>query len=509
MNNKEELMALRRLAELEDKAAATHTIEDLSNPPQESIVARSLKNLPADIKNIGAGTIQAVSHPIDTARALGDIARGGMQTALPDSITELAIKHGISPESRPAFQAFVAPLKQDFGSIEGFGEAIATHPATTLLNVQGGLSVLRNLAKAGAGSAVKTALENSVTKADIINANNELRKAAQNAGMAKGFVNSPSEANPTVLNGLLESIGGKFATKQDIQLRNAAATTGATREGLGLTPTTKLTPETFKTVIQSNYQPYRDVAALPNPPSLANGYRISQHFPPAAKDLEDLKSAQATARELWQANQRNPHPDTLAAFRDEQNKVNEIQSRFEKRALEANNPELLDKLQQARVNIAKAYTAKKATNKVTGMVDARDLGKLVEGEKPLTGPMRIAAEFEQAFPNAIRDPEHVPPPGVNQLVHAVLPAITGTAGLTLGGIPGMIAGATLGEIGPRMARNIILSPGYQRRFATIPIATPSKTLNAVNSIVNSQMSKAAKMAQIANILNQTERSKNE
>jgi len=102
--------------------------------PKESIGSQALKALPADLKNIGEGTIQAVSHPIDTIKGLGSLVRGGLQnTVIPDSANEWMINHGVT-DSRQVASDFAKPFKEDFGSVEGLKNAVATHPASTFLN---------------------------------------------------------------------------------------------------------------------------------------------------------------------------------------------------------------------------------------------------------------------------------------------------------------------------------------------------------------------------------------
>jgi len=343
----------------------------------------------------------------------------------------------------------------------------------------------------------------SAEKAKILNADNAGRAAAQKAGMDVGFVNSPSEANPTILNNLLESVAGKASVRQAAQIQNANKSTLMTRRALGLSDDTQLDDAAFKSVLEKNYQPYRDIAELPTPPSLAQGYSGSKPVFNAKDDLELLKIAQANARELYRANSVNPHPETKALLDEELLKASNIEARFNDRATKAGRPEIVNELMKARENIAKTYTAKDATNKVTGSVDARDFGKRIDKGKPLTGEMRIAGEFEQAFPNSIRDPEHVPAPNVNQLIHAIMPIVGGTAGgVVSGGNPlGVAAGVVASEAVPRMAKALLLSGPYQRTFAKIPIAEKSKVLSIVEQIINNDLRKTATPA-ISNALSQ-------
>ena len=107
----------------------------------------ALKSLPGDIKNIGEGTIQAVSNPIETAKGLESLVRGGLQnTVIPDSVNEWMIQHGVT-DSRQDASDFAQPFKEDFGSVEGLKNAIATHPATTFINASTLLSGLSGAVK--------------------------------------------------------------------------------------------------------------------------------------------------------------------------------------------------------------------------------------------------------------------------------------------------------------------------------------------------------------------------
>jgi len=116
------------------KAYSEAPLTQAADTPKESIGRQALKNLPADLKNIGEGTIQAVSHPIDTIKGLGSLVRGGLQnTVIPDSANEWMINHGVT-DSRQVASDFAKPFKEDFGSVESLKNAVATHPATTFLN---------------------------------------------------------------------------------------------------------------------------------------------------------------------------------------------------------------------------------------------------------------------------------------------------------------------------------------------------------------------------------------
>jgi hypothetical protein len=69
------------------------------------------------------------------------------------------------------------------------------------------------------------------------------------------------------------------------------------------------------------------------------------------------------------------------------------------------NPQALQAFRDARQLIAKTYSVEKALNTTTGTVDARKLGAQVAKGKPLSGDLRKAGEFANAFPKAAQATE--------------------------------------------------------------------------------------------------------
>ena len=469
-------------------------------PPERSGVSRFLSGVGGAILNNAA----AVSDLLPDNKATEWLQEAGKEGI--ENAPGIAGKAGqVAGDIAPYFATGGGGLTLQ--SLKAAMLAAATTPGSADDRIKSGAemalgNVLLGKAMQGAGRVAGNKLAASERNAAIKNANTLMKRDAQTAGRLEGFVNSPSESNPSITNQILESIAGKAATRQEAQIRNAGKTTALTRRALGLPDDAILNSEKFKEVIKANYKPYEDVAKLRTPPSLISGSGITTT---ARQDLDALKVAQANARQLYRANQANPHPDTLALFNAEKAKIAALEKRFDIRANQAGKPELIEELKQARVNIAKAYTAKDATNKSTGMVDARDFGKRIDKEKPLTGEMRIAGDFEQSFPNAIRDPEHVPAPSVNQMLHMIAPVLGGAGGFAAGGAPGAIAGAVGAELAPRAARSLILSEPYQNLFAKIPVAERSSVLKIMDALMNSGTSQRLRPA----LINQLSRQLND
>jgi len=171
MNRDEMIADAKRAGELGDHDLELHILKqvDAMQPSQSwgDVGSSALKNLPKDLSSIGAGTIEAVKHPINTANALLDVAEGGVQSI--PGVGDFLLKHGLSEQdNRAKAAAFAQPFKQDFGSMEGFKRAVAERPANTALNVLTGVTGLSGLAKAGAKAAAPVARGAGATVGQII-----------------------------------------------------------------------------------------------------------------------------------------------------------------------------------------------------------------------------------------------------------------------------------------------------------------------------------------------------
>lgn len=127
------------------------------------------KNFIPDAFNVAKQTVGAVVHPIETAKGLGSLAVGGLVKALPESMVseEAKQKYG------PVWDSLTDSLKADFGSQEGFLNAIATKPAQTLSTIFGVTGALKTLGtkarfipKAVKTSSIAEALPGQVANID-------------------------------------------------------------------------------------------------------------------------------------------------------------------------------------------------------------------------------------------------------------------------------------------------------------------------------------------------------
>ena len=164
------------------------------------VATKAQSNLFKDSATVLNDVATGVLHPIDTAQGVLDMANGGLQKVLPESLVN--VMHKLAPDTAnnpQKFDALVNHYKTRYGSEEGFKQAIAQHPAETLMDISafltGGGSLagkVPSLAKVG----------NAVAKAG--DAVNPMRLAGRSAGL---FNDTVSATVPAVL-GATTGVGG-------------------------------------------------------------------------------------------------------------------------------------------------------------------------------------------------------------------------------------------------------------------------------------------------------------
>lgn len=259
------------------------------------------------------------------------------------------------------------------------------------------------------------------------------RNAQYDAGTIKaqevGYVVPPSQANPSILNQLAEGAAGKIKTAQAASLKNQPVTNGLVRQAFGLSDDTPLSVDTLNAVREkagTAYETVRgagrvtaDTAYRDALDSLREPYlRAAKDFPRAAQTevLEAIDSMRVPAFDAASA------VDQIKILRKEADKryasgdknlggtykglANALEEQLG-RHLETSgaSPDALAAFQQARQTIAQTYTVQKHL-KPDGNVDAVGLGRELK-RKPLSGPIRTAAEFGEQFPKAAQKPERV------------------------------------------------------------------------------------------------------
>lgn len=447
-------------------------------------------NAPANLVNLGiagVGTALAAAGRPDLAPETietPDFARRGLEkTGL--------IRHDVTPQSAiervvdAAGQGVGGGLITPAGSLSGMGRnaalgAISGGSGQTAREAAGGgvagdiagavTSIAAPMAVSGAASYAR----DQISRLQAQKAANSAADAITRKGLERGYTIPASEVNPTAANKILESVGGKAATRQQAEINNQEVTNALVKEQLGIPANTPITEETLKNLRAKYSAPYREIASLPpvrdvqkvpvghNPLTNQPITKTVVTVTDPAKVLEELKTARANANDWFKAYTRDAHPDTKAAAERFKQQASDLESKLEQIALNASKPKLVEQLRQARKDIAQTYSAEQALNVGSTNIDARAIGRMRDRGVPLTGNMRTIGEFAQQNPLYMRESSGVSTPGVSALDAMA-------AGMAVaGGKP--LSGGVLLLRGP--ARALALSKWYQGRNAA-PNYNPS------------------------------------
>jgi hypothetical protein len=292
-----------------------------------------------------------------------------------------------------------------------------------------------------------------------------------------GMVAPPTQAQPGAINRTLEGIGGKAATQQSSSLKNQDAVYAIAQREAGLGPNTPLNDDSLKAARDVLAQPYREITALEPTGALKH-----PPFKSPTKTLEEIQSLRSQSKETWLHYNRQQDPLIKNEALQLSGKADELETTLDAYARQANRPDLVEKLREARTALAKNYTVQRA---MTGSsFDPAKLSQLESrGKAPLTGDLRTVMDMYRGFPKAMNAPQAGGSPGVNQLLPWLTMPAGGTIGTMLGGpsggVAGTMAGLAAGQAIPPAVRSMILSEWYQALMANPKAVTNPALLQGI------------------------------
>lgn len=273
----------------------------------------------------------------------------------------------------------------------------------------------------GAGKGFLTAAQQ---KAEAEASKNAMRDTVLANGREAGYVIPRSEYDPSFLSNRLESVGGKAAIKQEATHRNQEVTNSLVKKDLGIPDDQPISLGALEGIRKDAGKAYQEVAGL---------------NPVAASDLEALKQARSDAKQWFNAYNRSADPSQLAKAKEYNDISAMLEQSLEGHAVKAGRDDLIPALREARKTIAQTYTAEQALNKATGDISAPVLGRLFDKQKPLSGGMKQAGEFNSAFPKFTGAGASTPAAGVSKS-EAIMGTLLGAGGAAMTGSPvGMLA----------------------------------------------------------------------
>jgi hypothetical protein len=323
-----------------------------------------------------------------------------------------------------------------------------------------------------------------------------------------GYVIPPTQANPSVLNRLMEGVAGKISTAQNASARNQEVTNKLAAKSLGLAEDTVITPQVLadlRTTAGDAYKNLGFAGQVITDKSYANALDdIAKPFVVAAKGFPDappspvlnlvqsLKSPSfdATAgiekiRQLRTAADDAFRSGNTDIGRASKKAAEAIENALENHLSKTGQSDLLSKFKDARQLIAKTYSVEKAANATTGTIDAKKLAAQLQRGKPLSAELKDIAQFSQAFPKASQATESMGSlPQLSPLDYfAGLVGGVSTGGAGAGAIlarPALRAAALSSPVQNRLIPNTaapFLTP-LQRNLATL------LTLQGVQGVTN-------------------------
>lgn len=314
--------------------------------------------------------------------------------------------------------------------------------------------------------ALSTAVQNARANAAPANARASELAAVLQQGREAGLSVPPTQANPSILNRVMESIGGKAAMQQQASANNQNAVYGAAQRHAGLQPSQPLNEATLDAARDAVAAPYKQIAA---------------QSPQAKQLLEAWKAANFEARMQRGYFEKSGNPEAYKAADAAKQAADNALTQIEQMV----GPQARQALQESRQQIAKIHTVEDIVR--GSSVDPAALVRAVNSGVPVSGELARMARFAQDFPKAMQAPQVGGSVGVNQL----MPWLGGGAGGVLGGLvggptgggAGAMAGAAATQAVPPMVRALMLSRPYQAAMTSPPTAGPSNLSVLANAIL--------------------------
>lgn len=310
------------------------------------------------------------------------------------------------------------------------------------------------------------------------------REVAAVTARQKGYSIPPREGGG-IIGKAGEAISGKIKTDEAFRLANQSVTNAKAKAALGLPDDVTLNADVFKQLkaqAGQGYDAVRNVGTvkldkqfMDAMDDITSKYRsASTAFPGLVKDdvadtIAMLKVPQADSAGMIDAVKVLREQADMAYRAGDGGKgraikqaAQEIENAIERHLLATNqSPSLIKGFKNSRKDYAKISTVEQYTNPISGDVDAKAMGRLIDKKKPITGDIKDIAEFGRTF----KEISGITEKGANPFGWTDYAA--GAGGGTLAALSGnpaglAIAASPLLRIGARQA---IVSPQYQSQLA--------------------------------------------
>lgn len=501
------------------------TFDVLRSAPNKAIagMADAVLNFPSNTVNLGKGLIgmgaQAlgkeppfqITHPENTVEnfyrkqnAIADFNPADMTMGqrFGDVMTQGATGALMGP-TRTIGQAGANMLRSLVGTVPGQAVTEAT-----------GNPYLGAATSIAAPLAVGAAAQKSQAAASAAQTRNAVRDETVRAAQQEGFVTTPGSVNPKFGNVNLERLGGKQRVQQEMSYVNHEATQRVVRRELGVPENTPITPELTKQIrkeeFAKGYEPVRQLGTISSDQTLASELAgierkfagTTQSFAAPVKDkivaeinrfkTPQFNSADAideigTLRRDARINFKSDDTDKVKLAHTQTSIANALENQIERSLATSGNPDakaLLDQYRASRQRMAVSHSVEDAIQKGAGTTNAQDFVKQLDKDVPLSGGLKMVAEFAKNFPHVNTPISQIGTPGSNAVFLGGSGIPGAAVGFLGGGGPGAVMGAAAtmaaGSALRSGARNFLQSPRGQAR------AIPKYETNVRNALANQQ-----------------------
>lgn len=390
-------------------------------------------NAAAQLRQMQAGDRTKFSYP--------EMLGSGVSSMIPGSSMVKASAKTIAKEVAKQSSAQLAGMAvESLGERGDVSKMTAPQAVVTFLGTS-----------AGIGGATLIDMGKKVQKQLIIKADKAVRDKTLEEARKEGYIILPSSLGKSaIVTDALEFIAGKSATMADIVERNDSVTKSLAKRAIGIPLTETLDTAALEGVRKKAGDVYKEAAAVSTK---------------AEKALDDFKLARDQARAFFIEYERGNQVVALKEAKKYQAKADKYWSIIKDESTKAGKDKLIDRLEHAKVLIAKTHLIEDAYNTGAGTVAADIISRRRKyGQAIPTGELKIIADFAEAFPRASDEAiEKSATAIVRPLAMAAVPVV----GYGLSGNPATVATLAASTLfAPSAARSVLTSDVYQKLMAT-------------------------------------------
>jgi hypothetical protein len=319
--------------------------------------------------------------------------------------------------------------------------------------------------------AAGVAAQRTQTAARAAQMRNSVRDENIRAAQERGFVVTPGSVDPSFGNVNLERLGGKQRIQQEMSYINHEATQRVVRSDLGVPENTPITPQLTRQIrseeFARGYEPVRQIGMIASDPTLTRELAaIERRFAGATQSFAAPIQAQvvnevnrfrtpqfnsadaideiSTLRREARVNFRSDDTDRIRLARTQTSIANSLEDQIERSLATSGNPDataMLNQYRASRQRMAISHSVEDAIQQGSGTINARELVKQLDKDVPLSGNLRLVAEFAKNHPGVNMPISQIGTPGANAVFLGGSGLLGAGAGFLGGGGPGAVMGA--------------------------------------------------------------------